>query len=57
MFDRHLLVSAALFETWKDNAREAQNIANAGIAAMLAGATAPLIRDAVGGRRADRLQP
>jgi|GEM_PF-88102 len=32
LFDRHLLVSAALFETWKDNARESQNIANAGAA-------------------------
>lgn len=26
LFDRHLLLSGALFETWKDNAREAQNI-------------------------------
>ncbi len=32
LFDRHLLVSAALFETWKDNARESQNITVPGIA-------------------------
>jgi catecholate siderophore receptor len=32
LFDRHLLVSAALFETGKDNARESQNVANAGAA-------------------------
>ena len=32
LFDRHLLVQASLFETWKDNARESQNIANAGAA-------------------------
>ncbi|MEH6950944.1 TonB-dependent receptor [Nitrobacter sp. NHB1] len=32
LFDRHLLVSAALFETWKDNARESQNVTVPGIA-------------------------
>jgi catecholate siderophore receptor len=32
LFDRHLLIQASLFETWKDNARESQNIANAGAA-------------------------
>ncbi|MBS0531145.1 MAG: TonB-dependent receptor [Proteobacteria bacterium] len=32
LFDRHLLVSGALFETWKDNAREAQNIGSAAAA-------------------------
>ena len=29
LFDRHLLVTAALFQTQKDNARESRNIANA----------------------------
>ncbi len=32
LFDRRLLVTAALFQTEKDNARESQNIANAGAA-------------------------
>ncbi len=32
LFDRHLLVTAALFQTEKDNARESRNIANAGAA-------------------------
>ena len=32
LFDRHLLVTAALFQTEKENAREARNIANAGAA-------------------------
>lgn len=32
LFNRHLLLSGALFKTWKDNAREAQNIANAAAA-------------------------
>jgi len=26
LFDRHLLVQASLFQTWKDNARESQNV-------------------------------
>ncbi len=30
LFDRHLLVTAALFQTEKENARESRNIANAG---------------------------
>jgi catecholate siderophore receptor len=41
LFDRHLLVSAALFQTWKDNARESQNIANAGAATPTCPYTAP----------------
>ena len=32
LFDRHLLLTAALFQTTKDNARESQNIANAAAA-------------------------
>ncbi|MFL6791754.1 MAG: TonB-dependent receptor [Bradyrhizobium sp.] len=32
LFDRHLLVTAALFQTEKENARESRNIANAGAA-------------------------
>lgn len=32
LFDRHLLLQASLFQTWKDNARESQNIANGGAA-------------------------
>jgi catecholate siderophore receptor len=35
LFDRHLLLTAALFETTKDNAREAQNVASAAAAAAL----------------------
>jgi catecholate siderophore receptor len=32
LFDRHLLLQASLFQTWKDNARESQNIASAAAA-------------------------
>jgi catecholate siderophore receptor len=35
LFDRHLLLTAALFETTKDNAREAQNVTSAAAAAPL----------------------
>jgi catecholate siderophore receptor len=35
LFDRHLLVTAALFQTEKENARESVNIANAGAATAL----------------------
>jgi catecholate siderophore receptor len=35
LFDRHLLLTAALFQTTKDNAREAQNVGNATAAASL----------------------
>jgi catecholate siderophore receptor len=35
LFDRHLLVTAALFQTEKENAREAQNVNNATTAAGL----------------------
>jgi catecholate siderophore receptor len=40
LFDRHLLLTAALFETTKDNAREAQNVGSAAAAAAL-GCTYP----------------
>lgn len=36
LFDRHLLVTAALFQTTKDNARESQNVTTATSAATLA---------------------
>ncbi|WP_438277827.1 TonB-dependent receptor [Nitrobacter sp.] len=32
LFDRHLLLQASLFQTWKDNARESQNITTAAAA-------------------------
>jgi catecholate siderophore receptor len=35
LFDRHLLLTAALFETTKDNAREAQNVSTPAAAAAL----------------------
>ena len=35
LFDRHLLVTAALFQTEKENAREAQNVGSAAAAAPL----------------------
>ncbi|WOH84711.1 TonB-dependent receptor [Bradyrhizobium sp. BEA-2-5] len=35
LFDRHLLVTAALFQTEKENARESQNVNNAAAAAAL----------------------
>ncbi len=35
LFDRHLLLTAALFETTKDNAREARNVNNAAAAGAL----------------------
>ncbi|WP_441239263.1 TonB-dependent receptor domain-containing protein [Bradyrhizobium sp. 930_D9_N1_4] len=35
LFDRHLLLTAALFQTTKDNAREAQNVGNAAAATAL----------------------
>lgn len=35
LFDRHLLLTAALFQTEKENAREAQNVSNAAAAAAL----------------------
>jgi catecholate siderophore receptor len=35
LFDRHLLVTGALFQTEKDNAREAQNVGNSTAAAAL----------------------
>jgi catecholate siderophore receptor len=40
LFDRHLLVTAALFQTNKDNAREAQNVGSSAAAARL-GCTYP----------------
>jgi len=39
LFDRHLLVTAALFQTEKENAREAQNVSSAGAAAKVPGCT------------------
>jgi catecholate siderophore receptor len=41
LFDRHLLLTAALFETTKDNAREAQNVSSAAAAAPLGCTYAP----------------
>lgn len=35
LFDRHLLLTAALFQTTKDNARESQNVSSAATAAPL----------------------
>lgn len=35
LFDRHLLLTAALFQTEKENAREAQNVGSAGAATVL----------------------
>ncbi|WP_234680772.1 TonB-dependent receptor [Bradyrhizobium monzae] len=42
LFDRHLLVTAALFQTEKENAREAQNIGSAATAAPLGCIYAPV---------------
>ncbi len=42
LFDRHLLVTAALFQTEKENAREAQNVGSAAAAAPLGCAYAPV---------------
>ncbi|WP_407146860.1 TonB-dependent receptor [Bradyrhizobium sp. ORS 86] len=41
LFDRHLLVTAALFQTEKENAREAQNVASATAAAAIPGCVYP----------------
>jgi len=41
LFDRHLLVTAALFQTEKENARESRNIANAAAAAAVPGCVYP----------------
>jgi catecholate siderophore receptor len=41
LFDRHLLVTAALFQTEKENARESQNVANANAAAAIPGCSYP----------------
>jgi catecholate siderophore receptor len=37
LFDRHLLLTAALFQTTKDNAREAQNVSSSAAAALVPG--------------------
>jgi catecholate siderophore receptor len=41
LFDRHLLLTAALFETTKENAREAQNVGSTAAAAALGCTYAP----------------
>ena len=41
LFDRHLLVTGALFQTNKDNAREAQNVGSAAAAAAVPGCSYP----------------
>jgi catecholate siderophore receptor len=41
LFDRHLLVTAALFQTEKENARESQNVANQAAAAAIPGCSYP----------------
>ncbi|WP_407164971.1 TonB-dependent receptor [Bradyrhizobium sp. ORS 111] len=41
LFDRHLLVTAALFQTEKENAREAQNVGSATAAAAIPGCVYP----------------
>jgi catecholate siderophore receptor len=42
LFNRHLLLTAALFETTKENAREAQNVGSVGAAAALGCTYAPV---------------
>ncbi|UPK40396.1 TonB-dependent receptor [Bradyrhizobium sp. 186] len=42
LFDRHLLLTAALFQTTKDNARESQNVGDAATAAALGCTYAPV---------------
>ena len=42
LFDRHLLVTAALFQTEKENAREAQNVGSAAVATPLGCTYAPV---------------
>ncbi|MDA9443855.1 TonB-dependent receptor [Bradyrhizobium sp. CCBAU 51745] len=42
LFDRHLLLTAALFETTKENAREAQNVGSTAAAAALGCTFAPV---------------
>lgn len=42
LFDRHLLLTAALFQTTKENAREAQNVGSAAAAAALGCTYAPV---------------
>lgn len=42
LFDRHLLLTAALFQTIKENAREAQNVGSAATAAPLGCTYAPV---------------
>lgn len=42
LFDRHLLLTAALFQTTKENAREAQNVGSAATAAPLGCTYAPV---------------
>ena len=41
LFDRRLLVTAALFQTEKENARESRNVANAAVAAAIPGCSYP----------------
>jgi catecholate siderophore receptor len=41
LFNRHLLLTAALFQTTKDNAREAQNVSSAAAAAAIPGCSYP----------------
>jgi catecholate siderophore receptor len=41
LFNRHLLLTAALFQTTKDNAREAQNVSSAAAAAAVPGCSYP----------------
>lgn len=41
LFDRHLLLTAALFQTEKENAREAQNVSSAAAAAAIPGCSYP----------------
>ncbi|MBX9651537.1 MAG: TonB-dependent receptor, partial [Xanthobacteraceae bacterium] len=42
LFDRHVLLTAALFQTEKENAREARNVANATAAAAVPGCSYPI---------------
>jgi catecholate siderophore receptor len=42
LFDRHLLLTAALFQTEKENAREAQNVASVAAAAKIPGCSYPV---------------
>lgn len=46
LFDRHMLVTAALFQTEKDNARESQNVTTAAQAAAIPGCAYTLVSPA-----------